>query len=366
MGRARRAQKIAAAAAYGGGLGAAGIATAWGVLVGEAKWARRIVGTPLGEGLEDSGRYGAGPGEPLQMVVLGDSSARGLGVDAPHETVGAIIATAVAAFAGHPVELRNFSVVGAVSADLPDQIELVREGAVPQLAVIMVGANDVTKRTPRAAAVRSLIEAVDELRELGAEVVVGTCPDLGVVRPVAQPLRLLAQHWSRDLAAAQTVAVVEHGGRTVSLGDLLGPEFKATPKVMFSSDQFHPSAAGYARVAAALLPSVLDALGEHTSARPVLSRLGTGVEPSVSPVSVAAKRAVAHPGTEVSATEVDGADRGTRGRWATLLRRSPAPGSPATDADTASEELAGSTNASPAEPTGPADGTAALPTGSEP
>ena len=39
--------------------------------------------------------------------------------------------------------------------------------------------------------------------------------------------RLLARKWSRDLAAAQTVAVVEAGGRTVSLGDLLGPEFAA-------------------------------------------------------------------------------------------------------------------------------------------
>ena len=167
MGRARRAQKIAAAAAYGGGLGAAGVATAWGVLVGEAKWARRIVGTPWGEGLEDSGRYGAGPGDPLQMVVLGDSSARGLGVDAPHETVGAIVATAVAAFAGRPVELHNFSVVGAVSADLAGQLELVREGPAPQLAVIMVGANDITKRTPRAAAVRSLIEAATNYARWG-------------------------------------------------------------------------------------------------------------------------------------------------------------------------------------------------------
>lgn len=360
MGRARRAQKIAAAAAYGGGLGAAGVATAWGVLVGEAKWARRIVGTPWGEGLEDSGRYGAGPGEPLQMVVLGDSSARGLGVDSPHETVGAIVATAVAAFAGRPVELRNFSVVGAVSADLASQMELVREGAAPQLAVIMVGANDVTKRTPRAAAVRSLIEAVDELRDLGAEVVVGTCPDFGVVRPVAQPLRLVAQHWSRDLAAAQTVAVVEHGGRTISLGDLLGSEFKATPKVMFSADQFHPSPAGYARVAAALLPSVLDALGEHTNVRPVLSRLGTGVQPAVSPVSVAAKRAVSHPGTEVSGAEVDGAGHGSRGRWATLLRRSstpkpevePAPGESTAEEGPASDDAI--------------DGTTPLPAGSEP
>ena len=77
------------------------------------------------------------------------------------------------------------------------------------------------------------------------EVVVGTCPDLGTIRPIAQPLRVLARRWSRQLAAAQTIAVVAEGGRTVSLGSVLGPSF-ATDHGLFSSDEFHPSAAGYA------------------------------------------------------------------------------------------------------------------------
>ena len=40
------------------------------------------------------------------------------------------------------------------------------------------------------------------------------------------------------------MAVVAEGGRTVSLGSLLGPQF-ASDRTMFSSDEFHPSAAGY-------------------------------------------------------------------------------------------------------------------------
>ena len=126
----------------------------------------------------------------------------------------------------------------------------------------MIGANDVTHRIDKSVAVRHLAQAVPRAcATLGAEVVVGTCPDLGTIEPVAQPLRLLARRWSRDLAAAQTVAVVEAGGRTVSLGDLLGPEFAERPHEMFSADRFHPSPAGYARAAAALLPSVCAALG---------------------------------------------------------------------------------------------------------
>ena len=127
----------------------------------------------------------------------------------------------------------------------------------------MIGANDVTHRVPMNESVRSLADAVTALRARGAEVVVGTCPDLGTVRPLAQPLRLVARHLSRRLAKQQTIAVVNAGGRTVSLGDLIGPTFAAR-RDMFAEDRFHPSAKGYAEAANALLPSCLDALGMRT------------------------------------------------------------------------------------------------------
>ncbi|TWE11841.1 SGNH/GDSL hydrolase family protein [Rudaeicoccus suwonensis] len=328
MGRARRARKIASRAAYGGGIGAAGLIgaglTTWGLLLGESVIARRIVGQPFDGAPDSNGTYGAGPGEPIQLLVIGDSTARGMGADEAHQTVGAIIAATAAALAGRPVHLTNVAVVGAVSTDLTGQVEQALEAVpAPDAAIIMIGANDVTSRLPRATSVRHLSAAVLALREAGAEVIVGTCPDLGVIQPVPQPLRTLARRWSRDLAAAQTVAVIEHGGRTVSLGDLLGPEFSKSPAVMFSADRFHPSAAGYARAASALLPSVLDALGQSgvdDRHAPDIRRRET-----VGPVSVAATRAVADPGTEVSGTDVHGSQRGSRGRWAVLMRRQRTP-----------------------------------------
>lgn len=318
------ARKIASTAAYAGSIGAAGLAGvglgAYGLLRIEALIARRVVGQPFEGAPEDSGTYGHAPGRPIEMLVIGDSTAKGMGADHATQTVGAIVATAVAAIAGRPVHLTNVAAVGAISTDLGDQVERALELVDnPQVAVVMVGANDVTKSVQRATSTRHLAAAVAALRAVGCEVVVGTCPDLGVIEPVPQPLRLLTRKWSRDLAAAQTVAVVEHGGRTVSLGDLLGHEFEQTPSVMFSKDRFHPSAAGYARAASALIPSVLDALG--------MTSTDTGRAPdrrrgeSIGPVSVAANRAVRDPGTEVSATEIGGQESGHRGRWAVLLRR---------------------------------------------
>jgi lysophospholipase L1-like esterase len=324
MGRARRARKIAATAAYGGGLGAAGIGAlglvGFGVLKMEALLARRVVGKPFEGAPDDDALYGAGLGPPVELVMLGDSSAAGMGADLAHQTVGAIIANGVSALSGRPVRLTNVAVIGAESLDLGGQLaNALDEIARPDVAVILIGANDVTHRIDKSIAVRHLEQTVRALCAASCEVVVGTCPDLGTIEPVAQPLRLLARRWSRDLAAAQTVAVVEAGGRTVSLADLLGPEFAERSHEMFSHDRFHPSPAGYARVAAVLLPSVCDALGiwADSSVRHPEARRGE----RVGPVAVAAVQAVRDPGTEVSATAVEGQPTGPRGRWAVLLRR---------------------------------------------
>src|SRR5665647_1293481 len=331
MGRARRARKIAATAAYGGGIGAAGIGlltlAGYGVLKAEVLLARRLVGQPFEGAPDDDALYGAGLGQPVELVVLGDSSAAGMGADAAHQTVGAIVANGVAALSGRPVRLTNVAVIGAESSGLDVQLATaVGMVAKPDVAVILIGANDVTHRIDKSIAVRHLEQTVRALRATDCEVIVGTCPDLGTIEPVAQPLRLLARRWSRDLAAAQTVAV----------GDLLGSEFAKRSHEMFSHDRFHPSPAGYARVAAVLLPSVCDALGLWTDPmdhRPDVRRTGR-----VDPVAVAAVQAVRDAGTEVSATAVGGQQGGPRGRWAMVLRRLQPAGIPGSSGDKAGDE----------------------------
>ncbi|MCW3838707.1 SGNH/GDSL hydrolase family protein [Micromonospora yasonensis] len=312
----QRARRIARVAAIGTGATMAATVATGGVLLGQARQARRTI--PMAEAPPPrcDGVYGAKlPGPPVTMVILGDSSAAGYGVHRRRETPGALLATGLSRRLLRPVRLHRFAVVGALSAGLKPQVESALE-VTPDIAVLLVGGNDVTNRTPPSVAVRYLVDAVRMLRAAGCEVVVGTCPDLGAIRPIQPPLRWLARRWSRQLAAAQTVAVVEAGGWTVSLGDLLGPRFAAEPARMFAWDRFHPSAEGYAVAAAALLPTVLSALGAGPDRRvPISSREGVRSLPE------AAHEAARHAGTEVSGAQVRGRDRGPGGRWVQLRRR---------------------------------------------
>lgn len=313
-GVARAARKIAAAAALGGGGLTALGATAYGLLVVEGLLARKVIGRPHGmEGPVADGMYGSFAGLPVHVAMLGDSTSVGLGMSDPAHTPGVLIANGLAAVAERPVRLSVFGKSGATSAQLATQVDKAVK-ARPDIAVIFIGANDVSTQTPPATAVRHLSKAVRRLREAGAEVVVGTCPDIGTVRPIAQPLRWVMRRWSRQLAAAQTVAVVEAGGRTVAFADLLGPEFATNPGEMFGPDRFHPSDRGYAQAAYAVLPSVCAALELWPEPQPAR---GEGLQP----IYLAAATAAEEPGTEVTATRVAGRATGPHGRWVTLLRR---------------------------------------------
>ncbi|MEJ7831558.1 MAG: SGNH/GDSL hydrolase family protein [Nocardioides sp.] len=319
MSRASAARKLAAAAAYGGGgLSVLG-AGLYGVLTAEAKIARRTIGKPRDEAPPDAtGWYGRGrPGPAFRIALLGDSSAAGYGCERVEETPGALLASGVAEHADRRVYLREFCVVGAESSALGPQIDRALP-IEPDVAIILIGANDVTHQVLPSQSVRHLSEGVRRLREAGVEVVVGTCPDLGTLRPIAPPLKQVARAWSRRLAAAQTIATLEEGGRTISLGSILGPEFAAAPALLFGPDQFHPSAQGYQSLASVLIPSLLAALGlaPDDEAQPEPFR-GEGVLP----VTRAALRAVNEPGTELDGTEIGGHRLGVRGRWVELRHR---------------------------------------------
>lgn len=228
----------------------------------QARIARRVIGSPLGEDVHQADRtYKRKYGDPIDLLLLGDSIAAGLGAGKPKHTLGAQLARRVARHSNRAVRLHTAAHVGAESSMLRAQLAALPAGYSADVAVIVVGGNDVTHRVRTATCRGHLAEAVLSLRERGTEVVVGTCPDLGTLEAVPQPLRTLGGIASRQLATAQREVVTELGGRAVSLADVVGPFFIAQPEEMFAIDRFHPSSAGYRRTAKAMLPSVLAALG---------------------------------------------------------------------------------------------------------
>ena len=83
-----------------------------------------------------------------------------------------------------------------------------------------------------------------------------------------------------------------------------GPEFAAAPALLFGPDQFHPSAAGYARAGrgAGALDAGRARAGREDEEQPRGVR-GEGVLP----IATAAVQASQNPGTELDGTEVGGA-----------------------------------------------------------
>ena len=143
---------------------------------------------------------------------------------------------------------------GARSAALAAQVRAAVAGG-PDLAVIVVGANDVTHFVPVEHAAEQLAQAVRTLRSAGTRVVVAPAPDLSAIPLLPPQFRALARSVSAQLRAAQTRAAEREGARVAVVDDALRSSFAADPS-LFSADRFHPSSRGYEVITRALLPAV--------------------------------------------------------------------------------------------------------------
>jgi lysophospholipase L1-like esterase len=243
------------------------------LLSGQADRARRVIPKswdipPRADGIYSPGggeveRFHRGVPFDLHLMIFGDSTAAGYGCRHADELPGVLIARGLAEESGKRVRLSTKAIVGATSKGLAGQIDaMFVAGPPPDAAVIMIGANDITKPNGVGPSARRLGRAVRRLRASGAVVVVGTCPDFGVITAIPQPLRWVARSRGLRLARAQAAEVRSAGGVPVPFSDLLAPHFRKMPEVLFSKDMFHPSAAGYALAASQLLPALGKSLGD--------------------------------------------------------------------------------------------------------
>ena len=115
------------------------------------------------------------------------------------------------------------------------------------IAVVLVGVNDVLKMTPRQtwrASMDRLVDALQKHLRPGGQIVLAGLPNLWQFRGFPQPLRALLGWHGRALdREVRQIAKRRLGVTYVAMPPVSGLE-------MFAEDRFHPNAAAYRALAA--------------------------------------------------------------------------------------------------------------------
>lgn len=208
--------------------------------------------------LDHDAAVGEGLGEPLELVVLGDSAADGYGNSDVREAYPHQVATRLSVATGRRVRVRSLAVNGATTADVTDdQVFQLRDTA-PDVVVVAVGVNDAVRRTRGRAvetATRSLLARLEEVVPEASVVLVGA-PDLSSAPGIPWPLR--------DLLGWRCRTVADRQGRVADDVGVPFVRYGQAPDVeMYGPDGFHPGPAGQA-AAADLTVDVLVGAEERT------------------------------------------------------------------------------------------------------
>lgn len=179
--------------------------------------------------------------DPLRLLVLGDSTAAGVGVAHQRDGLPGGLADAIAEVTGRGVTWRAHGHGGATSRDAIDQhlADAVAEPA--DLLFLSIGANDAIHVRSAAAFSRDLRIILGEFegRNPGAPVLMSTLPVFGRFELLREPLRTTLFRHSLALEEAARRVIAEGGDRWMP-----GPPPPYT-EGFFAEDRFHPSAQGY-------------------------------------------------------------------------------------------------------------------------
>ena len=189
----------------------------------------------------------------IRYVALGASASVGVGAATPEsESWPAVLHRRLPPGS----QLLNLGVAGTLVRQAVDQQLPVALASQPDLVTIWLAVNDYGARSPLQPYLSDLGTLLGELRsKTGAAVLVGNIPDLSAL-PVASrfDLRFL-DRWNASIADTTR----QHGATLVDLHSAW-TEVRAHPEYL-SSDGFHPSTAGYVRLADRFYAQVAPALG---------------------------------------------------------------------------------------------------------
>lgn len=172
----------------------------------------------------------------VSMLVIGDSTAVGVGASAPEDSTAGRIAGYVNA-----TYVENYAVSGALVGEIPQQIA---QAKLPSydLVLVQVGANDIV-RLHDAERTAQRLKAILATLPPSDRLVLVTAGDVGAAPFIPPPLR--------HMFTRRTFGFHEVFGRTfpgiyVNLGTAPGGHlFTERPDIYLAPDGFHPSSEGY-------------------------------------------------------------------------------------------------------------------------
>lgn len=228
------------------------------LIVQAARTRARALRLPEAAGPRE-GNAGEAHAAPLALLILGDSSAAGVGVARQRDALAGRLADALARTAARRVHWRLVARSGASTARL---LPMWRDHGSPRadLAVVVSGVNDVTELVSTARALRERSALADSLeREAGVrQVVFAALPPMGAFTALPQPLRWLA---GRDAAAHNRALerwATGHPARSFHRIEL------AHDPALLAADGYHPGPEVY-RLWALSLADHLAALADFST-----------------------------------------------------------------------------------------------------
>lgn len=193
----------------------------------------------------------------LRLLIAGDSSAAGVGAATQDDALAGQLAREVARLTAAAVRWQLIARMGLRSQDVLEM--LMRDPPQPaDVAVVVVGVNDITKEVSLQRALHAREEIAALLQSRGvSHVVFPALPEMEKFPALPQPLAWYAgRHARRNNAAqaawAQSRTAVSH----VAMDNVMDPSLMA-------ADGFHPGAGLYAKVAQRLALHIVGVVLPH-------------------------------------------------------------------------------------------------------